>query len=331
VLQVVEERLGHVLRDLPADQLGEVAGLDPERGVDVDLGTLHGRGQDVARRRQWGTLELLAQVGRERRQHRGELRGGAKWCRSAARDPVAGFVPGLRGIRVGLDPVPGQGQHLLGRGGQLVDDPDLQRGGRFVPLPLGQHLHEPVLDAEHPGDPHDAAGSGQQAQRHLGQPVDHALGVQPDPVVAGQPDLQTAAQRGAVHGRDHRPAQRLQLAELGLELHRRRHDRRGVVRAGCGQPGQVAAGEERLLGRRDDHAGDPDPVRDQRVHALAHRGAIAVVHGVHAVLGVVQGDHDDAVGALLPAHRLPVGRTHATRSTIVAMPMPPPTQSVASP
>ena len=41
-----------------------------------------------------------------------------------------------------------------------------------------------------------------------------------------------------------------------------------------------------------------DPVRDQGVHALAHRDPVTVVHGVHAAPGVVQGDHDDAVGAV---------------------------------
>src|SRR5690606_28462390 len=41
VLQVEEERLAHVLRGLPAQQLDEVAAFDGERGVDVDLGALH--------------------------------------------------------------------------------------------------------------------------------------------------------------------------------------------------------------------------------------------------------------------------------------------------
>ena len=71
-LQVEEERLDHVLRDLAGDQLDEVAGLDDERGLEVDLRALDGGGQDVARRRVGRALELLAQVGREGGQVGGE-------------------------------------------------------------------------------------------------------------------------------------------------------------------------------------------------------------------------------------------------------------------
>lgn len=50
-LEVEEERLDHVLGDLPGDQLGEVAGLDDLGRLEVDLGALDGRSEDVARGR----------------------------------------------------------------------------------------------------------------------------------------------------------------------------------------------------------------------------------------------------------------------------------------
>ena len=67
-LQVEEERLDHVLRDLAGGEVDEVAALDLDRVVEVDLRALDRRGHDVVRRRVVGALELLAQVRRERRQ-----------------------------------------------------------------------------------------------------------------------------------------------------------------------------------------------------------------------------------------------------------------------
>ena len=43
----------------PHDQLDEVAALDAQRGVEVDLGALDGRGQDVARGGHRRALERL--------------------------------------------------------------------------------------------------------------------------------------------------------------------------------------------------------------------------------------------------------------------------------
>ncbi len=80
--------------------------------------------------------------------------------------------------------------------------------------PASSTLRKPFDDPEHAGDAGDAPAAGQQAQRDLGQPVDHARGVEADAVVAGEPDLQAAAERRAVHGRDDGLAERLQLAQL---------------------------------------------------------------------------------------------------------------------
>ena len=85
-LEVEEERLDHVLRDLAGDQFDEVAGLDDLGGVEADLGALDGRGEDVALRRVGGAGGLLRQVGRESRQVGGELRG-ARACRRGSCSP----------------------------------------------------------------------------------------------------------------------------------------------------------------------------------------------------------------------------------------------------
>ena len=121
-LEVEEERLDHVLGDLAGDQLDEVAGLDGLRGLEVDLGALDRRGEDVARGRVRGAVELLAQVGREGGQVGRELRVG----RGAAGDPVALDVPGLLGLGVGVDEGAGLGQQSPRGGGHLVDQAVLQ-------------------------------------------------------------------------------------------------------------------------------------------------------------------------------------------------------------
>lgn len=186
-LQVEEERLDHVLRDLAGDQRREVAGLDEERVVDVDLRTLDGGGHDGARCRHGSTLELLAQVRGERGQVGCERRGG----RGAAGDPVALLVPRLdAALGVGLDPRLRGGHQLLDRGHDLVDQSDLLGLHRSTLLPLEQHLHERVLQAEHADGAHDPATTGQQAEGDLGQADLDALHVRGDAVMRGQGDLE---------------------------------------------------------------------------------------------------------------------------------------------
>ena len=85
---------------------------------------------------------------------------------------------------------------------------------RAQPLALQQELHQRVDDAEHAHRAHDAAGAGQQAELDLGE-AEHGLRVvDDDAVVAGQRDLQAAAERGAVDRRHDRLAERLQPAQL---------------------------------------------------------------------------------------------------------------------
>ena len=197
LLQVEEERLDHVLGDLPGDQVDEVAALDLDRRVEVDLRALDRRRHDVVRRRVVGALELLAQVGRERRQVLGELRVR----RRAAGDLVALDVPRLDRRLIGrlsLDPGLGGRHELLARGDDLVEDAHLFGLRGPQPLALHQQLHQRVDDAQHPHRAHDAAGAGQQAELHLGEAHLDLGVIDGDAVVRGQADLQAAAQRRAV-------------------------------------------------------------------------------------------------------------------------------------
>ena len=179
-VQVEPERLDHVLRDLALGEVDEVAALDRERGVDVDVRALDRRAHDVVRCGHRGALELLAQVRRERRQHARQLRAG----RRAAGHAVALRVPRLDGLGVRLDPRPRGVEHRLGGVGDLVDqaEPDRVRG--VVSLTLQQHLHQPVRETEHAHGAHDAAGARQQAEGDLGEAELRLRVVQRDAVVA---------------------------------------------------------------------------------------------------------------------------------------------------
>ena len=179
--------------------------------------------------------------------------------------------------------------------------PTLDRLGRLVPGALQQHLHQAVGDAEQPDDAGDAAGAGQQAEGDLGQAELRLRVVQRDPAVAGQRDLEAAAERGAVQRGDDGLAERLEPAQVGLDLGDAGGELGRVLVGHLGQQLEVAAGEEGVLRRGDDHAGDRVLLGVEPVDACRQRRAEGVVHRVGALARVVQRQRDDAVGVLVPA------------------------------
>ena len=212
-VQVEPERLDHVLRDLPPGEVDEVASLDRERRVDVDGRALDGRAHDVVRRGHRSALELLAQVRGEGRQHAGDL--GA--ARRAAGHPVALGVPRLDGLGVGLDPgaclrrASRPGWRRVRRRCQ-ARPPRLACIGCLAAAPSSARPQ-----AEQADDAGDSAAAGQQAEGDLGQAELRLRVVQCDAVVAGERDLEAAAQSRAVERRDDRLAERLETTQVGLD------------------------------------------------------------------------------------------------------------------
>jgi hypothetical protein len=88
--------------------------------------------------------------------------------------------------------------------------------------------------------------------------------------VTGQGDLQAAAERGAVDGRDNGHAQGLQLAQVGLDLLHLGEDLAGVLRAGLDHRLEVTPGEEGLLRAGDHHTGDRILLCDKTFDGLVH-------------------------------------------------------------
>jgi hypothetical protein len=151
-------------------------------------------------------------------------------------------------------------------------------------------------------------------------------------VVAGQRDLQATAQRSAVDGGRDRQTEGLQPAQLALDQGHVREDGVLGLRRGLDQAAEVATGEEGLLRAGQDDAAEGVLLGLEPVEGLPHRPDVVLVHGVGRRRRVVEGEDDDAVGVGLPADGAAHARgTSQTRSTTVAMPIPPPTHRVARP
>ena len=327
VLQVEEERLRHVLGDLSGGQACEVASLDLLRVGEVDLGAFDGGRHDRERCGHRRTLDLLAQVGGEGRQHHRELGIG----RRAPGHLVAGRIPGLHGVGMGQHPGLRGREHLLGCRDDLVDEADLLGCLRLAPLALEEHLHERLLQAEHARGAHDATGAGQQAEGDLGQADLAALGVECDAVVTGQCDLEAAAERGAVDRCGDRLAHGLEATEGRLDA---RDLLLEALRVGGGRLDdhvEVGAGEEGLLRARHDDASDVVLLGLEAIKRGLEGGDEGVVEGVGTATWVVHRQGDDVVGVLLPAEHVVAHDSPQTRSMMVAMPMPPPMHSVTRP
>jgi hypothetical protein len=195
---------------------------------------------------------------------------------------------------------------------------------RLHPLALQQHLHQRVLQSEHPHRPRHAAATGQQTERHLRYAEFDAVVVGNDPVMAGERDLQPAAERRPVDRGHHRDAERFQDPELALDLLDRLEQLRGVLGTGLGDQPQVATGEEGLFRAGDHDAHQRVLLRLQPLDRRGHRAQVELVHRVRRRVRVVHRQRDDPV-VLGP------GDHAASLSMMVATPMPPPTHRVARP
>ena len=284
--QVEEERADHVLGDLAGQQPDQVAGLHEQRGFQVDLGALDRGGQDRLGRRQPVALELLAQ----RRRVRREL----GFQRSRATGSLA--VPRLGGVRVRGDPLPRPGQHLRARSRpprRPARRPARRPGRNCRPVSrtVVRASGRPSIRTVRVTPP--APGSSPRVTSGKADPA--ARRVERDPVVAGQGDLQAAAERRAVDRRDDRPAEGLQPAQVALDRGEQRGQRGCVGRRRLDHLGQVAAGEERRLGAGDDDPGDHVAVGLEPVDGGGHGCRVRPVHGVRRLPRVVEGERDDAV------------------------------------
>ena len=305
-------------------ELGQVAAFDAKRRVHVHLQTFDHAGQDGLGRRVQAA-RLLFEHGRGYGQHVGNL-GVA---RQAAGHFVVFAVPGVVCAGVGGDP----GQCLRAHGGggvrarrdQGVDQAHFQRLRRAKQLALHQKRlrAQQAQVARHLGH---AGGTGQEAQADFGHAKLNLAVLDGDAVVRNQRHLPAAAQRRAVEAADHGFAQSLDGAEGFLHaLDARKHGWR--VRGFEAHGGfEVGTGKKRRFSGLQH-----DPVDGVLVlHDALSQGDHIVLplqaHGVDGRVGLVKGNDGDA-----PVQRVADVLHAQILSTMVAIPMPPPTHSVAMP
>src|SRR5690606_38643384 len=132
---------------------------------------------------------------------------------------------------------------VLAVGGELVDEAEVLRLLRRELLALEEHLHQRLLDAEEAHDARHAAAAREETELHLGQAELDLRIVDRDAVVRGERDLEAAAERVAVDARDDGLAERLEHAELALDLGDAGLELLGLLGADLVEVVEVAAGE----------------------------------------------------------------------------------------
>ena len=336
-VHVKEERVDHVARHGAGHQAGEVAAFDAQGGVVVHHRAFDHGGEGRLGRGVTAARGLLEHGGRD----------GEGACNLGVGGRAAGHfvilvVPRLHSVRVGGDVGQGGGQQLLARSHQFVHQLQLQRLGRVEELAfqdVGLRTHQ----AQQAGHLGHSGGARHQAQRDLGQ-AELDLGVgHGDAIVGDQGHLPPTAQRCAVEAGHHGDAQRFERAKV--LLHALDFAKRVGRIGGCEAHGglEVGTGKEAGLGRCQHDAFE----RGAQAFAVAqhlgrHLAQLLLplaAHGVDGGVGFVKGDDGNfAVGALGGDEFVADGLhvvvsfpVNQIRSTMVAMPMPPPTHSVARP
>ncbi|MNS40663.1 hypothetical protein D3C72_729880 [compost metagenome] len=186
------------------------------------------------------------------------------------------------------------GLQQYGRRHHIVHQPQFL--GLLGPhLLAGQHQIQRLGHPDEARQPLGTAGARQQTELYFRQAQHGFSVICHHPAMAGQRQLQPAAEAGAVNGGDHGYGQRLDLGEDHLPFPRQRL---GVTGAGAGgQHADVGPGDEGVLLAGGDHQADQIAVPLY----LGQHGADLVceggLQGVHALTGHIHGEDADAVFA----------------------------------
>ena len=216
-----EQRAHHRRRLRRAQDFREPAGFHTQREVERQLQALVDDLQD----RPCGRIIVvgLAPVDRVRRR---EGHHAGLGIDGAARQLEAVEVPRVLGLAAGLDPVLRRLHEVVGRHDR-VDQLHRPRALDLDLVALEKELQR-VGWRQHAGDARRAAGAGKQPDLDLRQPEARLRILRRDAVVAGERELEAAADRGAVDGGDPRlaagldpPIEQRELAALLEQAGRR--------------------------------------------------------------------------------------------------------------
>ncbi len=150
-----------------------------------------------------------------------------------------------------------------------------------------------ALGPDQTGKALTSAGAGDESELDFGQTELRFRVVGSDAIMAGERQLEAAAETGAVDGRDHRFGEGLDAAHQLLAL-----EAQSLRRGACRERRElvdVGAGDEGVRLARDEHGG-PDrgfvaESDEQRLELDFDRGTELV----HRLAGKIEGDDGDAV------------------------------------
>ncbi len=233
----------------------------------------------------------------------------------AARRLEAVKVPRVLGLAAGLDPILGRLHEVVGRYDR-VDQFHCPRALDLDLVALEKELQR-VGWRQHAGDARRAAGAWKQPDLDLRQPETRLRILRRDPVVAGERELEAAADRGAVDGGDPRlaagldpPIEQRELAAFLEQAGRR------LLLAVAGKLPEAAAErlEEREIGAsaegvlaRGDHHALHGSVTGKLLHQRRELLDRLERDQVHRAARHVPGDEGDAVAVEID---LEVGVAH---------------------
>jgi len=313
-VQGEEKRLHHGGRFATREQAAEIASFDAQSAVDIELRSFVDAREDRTRSR-IVTPGFLAQ-------HRicaDECFGDLGILRRAAGELERLIVP--RSFSAGMSEDPSAGcRDEIGCGHQLVDEADFLRSLEPQTFTFEQQW-ERRHDADEARNALRAAAARQEPEGDFRASKARVRLRDADAAVAGERDLGAAAERGAGQRRDEGFSAGFHAAGQGVK----RVDIRIEFRDALGADFvQVETHDEVALRRRHDRA-DGARIREHALHGRGELRHALRIQNVHATRHRPR-ERDDP-------GRIPiVGDELAhTSSTIVAMPIPPPTHNVTRP
>ena len=230
-----------------------------------------------------------------------------------------------------------------GRMNDLVDHARAQRALRCE-LACGEDHVKGSRKADEPRQPLRSAGCRDEAETRLGQPDANVRGVSGNPRVARECDLQAAAERGAVDGRDGHERKRGEVVQHALHRPARLLD---VTLRRAPQQREIGSSDElAFLAARDDETARACVARrGDRRGEIFHEPHVDRVHRITGTVdddprharGIRRNERDRWSRVLCDGRRGPGGGAprdlgdHAARSRMIAAPLPPAAQAVARP
>ena len=233
VVHLEEEGPDHVLGNATHRDVREVTALDPRCRIKIDGSPFDRRGHRGFQGRITQAVLLHQQHGRgsqPSQRRRGIER--RSW------NAKAFTIPGLAGLGIIQDPTARPCEKLVFIPGHAVQQFQFKGALRTEDYAVEDQRHR-SLEPQHADQAHDTSGTRNKAETGLWKTELNASVVDGEARMTGEAELETAAERSTIDGRDHRLSQLLQPAHRRLGSFGTGKERRGVI--GGEQPLEISA------------------------------------------------------------------------------------------